>query len=255
MAATKSPTCAGTISRCAASMPRWPACPTRRSRRSAAAIRSTTPRRCSALLLGAPGPYRDAVLFNAAGALMVAGEVEDWREGVEEAAEVDRQGAGQRLARLLDSRREMTDKLAEICATKRVEVQARKALATLEDLDRAARRRRRLRAGFAARSRQRRPTGFGLIAEIKKASPSKGLIRSDFRPAEHAARLRARRRRLPLGPDRRALFPGARGLPGRRARRLHPAGAAQGFHGRSVASRRKPRDRRRRDPDHRRRAR
>ena len=39
------------------------------------------------LLQGEPGAYRDAVLFNAAGALMIAGEVHDWREGVEEAAE------------------------------------------------------------------------------------------------------------------------------------------------------------------------
>ncbi len=43
------------------------------------------------LLLGAPGPYRDAVLFNAAGALIVAGEAESWSAGVEEAAEaIDR---------------------------------------------------------------------------------------------------------------------------------------------------------------------
>jgi anthranilate phosphoribosyltransferase len=39
------------------------------------------------LLQGEQGPYRDAALFNAAGALIVAGEASDWREGVEEAAE------------------------------------------------------------------------------------------------------------------------------------------------------------------------
>ena len=77
------------------------------------------------------------------------------------------------------------DKLTEICATKREEVAARKGLATLDDLDRAA-----LGAGaprgfrFSLEAKAR--TGFGLIAEIKKASPSKGLIRADFRPAEHA---------------------------------------------------------------------
>jgi len=49
------------------------------------------------LLLGATGPYRDAVLFNAAGALMVAGEVESWAEGVEEAAEVIDRGLAKAL--------------------------------------------------------------------------------------------------------------------------------------------------------------
>jgi anthranilate phosphoribosyltransferase len=39
------------------------------------------------LLLGEHGPYRDAVLYNAAAALMVAGEAHGWREGVEESAE------------------------------------------------------------------------------------------------------------------------------------------------------------------------
>jgi anthranilate phosphoribosyltransferase len=40
-----------------------------------------------ALLLGEPGPYRDAVLLNAAAALVVAGAAPDLREGAEEAAE------------------------------------------------------------------------------------------------------------------------------------------------------------------------
>ena len=39
------------------------------------------------LLQGEAGAYRDAVLLNCAGALIVAGEASDWRDGVERAAE------------------------------------------------------------------------------------------------------------------------------------------------------------------------
>lgn len=50
-----------------------------------------------ALLQGEPGPYRDAVLLNAAAALIVAGEAADWHKGVEEAAEVIDKGLANAL--------------------------------------------------------------------------------------------------------------------------------------------------------------
>jgi anthranilate phosphoribosyltransferase len=50
-----------------------------------------------ALLQGEHGPYRDAVLFSAAAALMVAGEAADWHEGVEEAAEAIDKGLANAL--------------------------------------------------------------------------------------------------------------------------------------------------------------
>ena len=49
------------------------------------------------LLMGEAGAYRDAVLFNAAGALVVAGEAKTWREGVEEAAEAIDKGLANAL--------------------------------------------------------------------------------------------------------------------------------------------------------------
>jgi len=49
------------------------------------------------LLMGETGAYRDAVLLNASGALIVAGEVRDWRHGVEEAAEALDKGLAKAL--------------------------------------------------------------------------------------------------------------------------------------------------------------
>lgn len=51
----------------------------------------------SRLLLGETGPYRDAVLFNAAAALMIADVAKDWHSGVEEAAEAIDRGLAKAL--------------------------------------------------------------------------------------------------------------------------------------------------------------
>lgn len=49
------------------------------------------------LLMGEKGPYRDAVLYNAAAALMVAGAVDDFKHGVEEASEALDKGLAKAL--------------------------------------------------------------------------------------------------------------------------------------------------------------
>ncbi len=74
----------------------------------------------------------------------------------------------------------MTDKLSEICATKRQEVAVRKPLGLSHWPAPSPVR------GFEAALRTKSATGFAFIAEIKKASPSKGLIRADFDPPAHA---------------------------------------------------------------------
>jgi indole-3-glycerol phosphate synthase len=77
------------------------------------------------------------------------------------------------------------NKLDEICTTKREHVVQRKAIiSTTHLLDEIAR--QDAPRGFTAAIRAKSATGFALIAEIKKASPSKGLIRADFDPPSHA---------------------------------------------------------------------
>ena len=57
----------------------------------------------TALLDGVPGPYRDAVIFNAAATLIVSGKTEDWAEAIDITAEsLDSGQAKQLLARWIE---------------------------------------------------------------------------------------------------------------------------------------------------------
>lgn len=76
----------------------------------------------------------------------------------------------------------MSDILSKIAATTRIHVDKCKAEIPLSDIEKAAKSASPVR-GFGNNLQKSANEGrFGLITEIKKASPSKGLIREDFNP-------------------------------------------------------------------------
>ncbi|MBB2176371.1 indole-3-glycerol phosphate synthase TrpC [Gluconacetobacter johannae] len=83
---------------------------------------------------------------------------------------------------------DIPDVLARICARTRVDVAQRATIMPLKDITARAREVDTPTRGFGQALKQRTADRqIGLIAEIKKASPSAGILRPDYNPAAIAA--------------------------------------------------------------------
>lgn len=80
----------------------------------------------------------------------------------------------------------MADILSQIETYKREEIAAAKTLRPWNEVVAAAHDAPPVRRFLSALKKKRAENKYALIAEVKKASPSKGLIRPDFNPAELA---------------------------------------------------------------------
>ena len=82
----------------------------------------------------------------------------------------------------------MDNVLEEIVARKRIEVEKARALTPIESIKDRIEEIGRPRNFFRAVVADRRPRNFRVIAEVKRKSPSAGVIREDFDPADIASR-------------------------------------------------------------------
>ena len=168
-----------------------------------------------------PGAAHDIVVLNAAAALVVAGVAPTLEDGVERAASLDR--PGRRRSRSSSSSWRPSAPAAEAVSHARHDPGRDRRAAGGPPSQSAS---KRAPAGLPARPeafgaaavgarfrgalpRARTPAALlRFLCELKKASPSKGVLRAGLRRRGARARLRARRRRRALGAHRAGLLPG-----------------------------------------------
>ncbi len=139
----------------------------------------------------------------------------------------------------------MSDVLARICADKRAHVAACKRARGEAELARAAREAPPARGFSAALQAAAEARGYGLICEIKKASPSGGMIRPDFDPPSLARAYEAGGATCLSVLTDVPYFQGEDGYLVAARGGLRAPGAAQGLHARPVPDPRIARARRR----------